>query len=141
MTARSITFTVDGTPVPQGSHVARLSKHGKPYLFDQQADKLRTWRRLVRDTARMHTATPLLQATVKLRLMFRVPCPKSRPELAGTWCATKPDSIKLARAVEDALVDAHVITDDANIAVHSIGKRYADPPYSVPGVDIVIETI
>lgn len=137
----SISFTVDGAPVPQGSMRARLSSSGQLYVHDSQAHKLRAWRREIRDAARAHAATPLLQAKVKLRLMFRVPCPRTRPELAGAWCGTKPDTSKLARAVEDALVDAHLIVDDAQVVVLTAGKRYANPPHTFPGVDITVEPI
>ncbi len=51
---------------------------------------------------------------------------------------SKPDGLKLCRAVEDAMSKI-IYTDDARVCEHHISKRYCDEG-QVPGVQIIIET-
>jgi Holliday junction resolvase RusA-like endonuclease len=109
-----ITFDVVGLPRPQGSK--RHVGHG---VMIEQSAGLPEWRRLLADTARQHAPTPPLDGPLCLSLVFRFPMPASRRKAdrqAGVRPKdTAPDLSKLVRAVEDALVAAAVIRDDARI--------------------------
>jgi len=52
---------------------------------------------------------------------------------------TKPDELKLCRAVEDAMSKV-IYADDALLCDHHISKRYCDAEHPTPGVEIIIET-
>ena len=65
----------------------------------------------------------MILGAAELQLMFYMPRPKTVKRLYPT---PKPDLSKLIRSVEDSLVAAGLIIDDAYIVtVHAI-KRYAD---------------
>lgn len=112
-------FVVAGTPAPQGSKT-------RTRWGGMREDNPRTKPRRATVTAAALDARqgrPTLTAPVRLGLVFALPRPKShyrtgkhagqlKPN-APRYCSTKPDASKLARAVEDALVDAAVIRDDS----------------------------
>jgi Holliday junction resolvase RusA-like endonuclease len=45
---------------------------------------------------------------------------------APTWCITKPDATKLVRGIEDAITNAGLWRDDAQVARQFVEKSYAD---------------
>lgn len=51
---------------------------------------------------------------------------------------TRPDSLKLCRAVEDAMSGV-IYTDDSRVCDHIVQKRYCDNG-QVPGVNIIVQT-
>jgi Holliday junction resolvase RusA-like endonuclease len=110
-----ITFDVVGLPRPQGSK--RHVGHG---LMIEQSKGLPEWRRVVADAARQHAPDQPLDGALMLSVVFRFPMPANRRKAdrdAGVRHKdTAPDLSKLVRAVEDALVAAAVIRDDARIS-------------------------
>lgn len=115
-----VSFTVPGTPVPQGSK--SVDRRGNMY----EANKgLKVWRRLVRDVARVKYDGPPLDGPVMIAAVFSMPRPKrSKFKL---YPAGKPDTDKLQRAIGDSLTAAGVLSDDARVVLWSAGKVWVDP--------------
>jgi Holliday junction resolvase RusA-like endonuclease len=131
-------FSVPGKPQPQGSK--RLGRHGARYvILDANDAALRPWRGALTGfalAARGTTAT--LTGPVALTVTFTLPRPKSLPR-SRTLPAVRPDLSKLLRAVEDALTDAAVYRDDAQICRLTVDKQYAGAAgRDAPGVEIEV---
>jgi Holliday junction resolvase RusA-like endonuclease len=142
-----ITFTVRGTPAPQGSKsYLGASTGGKP-MFRESSRRIPAWRADVRaagegacqgDGGTYPDAGP-----VAVELAFRWPRPKGHygsgrnaevlRGAAPLLPAGVPDLDKLARAVLDALTGV-VWDDDAQVVDLRLSKRYAD--MAAPGVDV-----
>lgn len=117
----SITITVEGVPVPQGSK-SIVRRGGKAWMIDANADRLREWRARVANAADIGLT---FDAPVCVGYEFVFPRPK-RPKFLRH--AVKPDLDKLVRAVNDGLTDGGLLSDDARISAHSFTeKRYAEP--------------
>lgn len=129
----TFTFTVYGTPAPQGS-----KRHVGRGILIESSKALRPWRDILtwhaRDAARQ-ARWDGHDAPVCVTLAFHLARPKSAPK-RRVWPSVKPDIDKLSRAVLDALVDAAVLRDDAQVVHLDAAKGYGDP-----GVDITITTI
>lgn len=135
-----LSFFVSGTPSTQGSKVSFVSKHarrrdGKHFVVTKDDNrKLQNWRSSVAWHARQAGAR-VLAGPLALELTFVMPRPKAhhvagdyaRPVRQGmpVWVDKKPDSVKLARAVEDALSGV-CWNDDAQVVRHVIVKRYRE---------------
>jgi Holliday junction resolvase RusA-like endonuclease len=128
-----VAFTVHGTPAPAGSKRGFYNaKAGRVIVTDANA-KSRPWKAQVSDAAaEAMGGAELLQGPLSLELVFHVPRPKGhfgarglRPS-APDFPAVKPDVLKLARAVEDAL-SSIVYRDDAQIVTEFLLKRYGEP--------------
>jgi Holliday junction resolvase RusA-like endonuclease len=95
--------------------------------------KLDTWREAVGYAARMAYQGPLLDGLVAASFEFVKPRPKAHygtgrnadvlKDSAPAAPGKKPDGLKLARAIEDAL-NRVLYTDDSLIVTHAISKRY-----------------
>lgn len=142
-------FTATGTPVMQGSKDAFQHKDtGKIVVVESAHDRLQVWRMKVYAAARkaaMNTGWQQPEAP-RVDITFYLPRPKKHlgtGRNAGTLRPSaprlpnvKPDGDKLIRAVFDALTQARVIKDDAQITDGSFKKRYADE--TSPGAKITI---
>lgn len=123
-----ITFDVVGTPSPQGSKSAFLNRHtGRPGMKESAGKGLVAWRDAVATKAReMADEHGCLDGALRLVVLFRFTMPMSRTKaerLAGViWRTSTPDSSKVLRSLEDALVDAGLIADDKLIVEHVIRK-------------------
>lgn len=116
----SITITVEGIPVPQGSK-SIVRRGGKAWMIDANADRLKEWRARVANAADIGLT---FDAPVCVGYEFVFPRPK-RPKFLRH--AVKPDLDKLMRAVNDGLVDGGLLSDDSRItAVAFTEKRYAE---------------
>lgn len=118
------TFYVRGVPVPQGSKSAAVIR-GRAVMFEANK-KHKAWRELVTRHAmsvKEDTAVPMILEAAELQLIFYMPRPKTVKRLYPT---PKPDLSKLIRSVEDSLVTAGLIIDDAYIVNVNASKRYAD---------------
>ena len=136
-----ISFFVPGIAKPAGS------KRGFP-IKDKRTGKTRVvitddcktsgdWKADVKAFAAQAYQGELLTGPIHLSLGFRIGRPKSHfrtgkrsHELrddAPLWVTKKPDVLKLARAVEDAMTGV-VWVDDAQIAVETLSKLYGDTP-------------
>lgn len=116
----SITITIGGVPVPQGSK-SIVRRGGKAWMIDANADKLKLWRGKVANEADIGLT---FDAPVCVGYVFVFPRPK-RPKFLRH--AVKPDIDKLMRAINDGLVDGGLLSDDSRItAVAFAEKRYAE---------------
>jgi Holliday junction resolvase RusA-like endonuclease len=155
--AVSIVFAVLGKPEPAGSKssfVPTNRRTGQPYrgpggrIIVNTVDanpKAKGWQKLVADTAENYRPDELLDGPLRLTLSFF----RKRPEghfnskgelnkegLAHPCPATRPDVLKLARGVEDALTGI-IWTDDSRVVREVLSKDWSD----VESVVIEIETL
>lgn len=149
-----LVFFVPGDVVAQGSKVVIEVRGHRPMLADDNAQKLRPWRKRVAqfanqatvEHARQHETPDLFGARLwrpldvaEVGLAFYLERPKTvtraRPSVA-------PDLDKLARAVFDALTVAQVVHDDAGIVglLPGTGKWYADAEHPA-GVMITVREV
>lgn len=150
-----VSFAVVGKPEPAGSKRAFVpkDKHGRPYqreggaiivnVVDDNA-KSKGWQKLVANTARSAMAgRPPETGPVRLGLTFRVVRPLSHfgtgknadklKDSAPIFPTSKPDVLKLARGVEDAMTGI-VYADDAQIVVETLVKQFGHEP----GVSVTV---
>lgn len=133
-------FRVFGVPVPQGSKRAFVvQKAGGPAraVLADASRGLKPWRELVRSRAAAVGVAFGEHVPVRVFMRFLLPRGKSVKRMSPT---TKPDLDKLVRAVNDALVDACVLRDDAQIVAITVLKEYAtDTPDGTPGVLVQVQ--
>jgi Holliday junction resolvase RusA-like endonuclease len=126
-----IGFTVYGQAAPAGSK--RGFVRGGHVVVTDANPNARQWKSVVTDAANAamngHT---LLDGPLSLTLIFHVPRPRGhygkrglRPS-APLHPAVRPDLLKLARGVEDALVGV-CYRDDAQIVIERLRKVYGEP--------------
>ena len=137
-------FETIGLPVAQGSMRAFAMKNGRYALTATNAKRLKPWRlemKTAAAAARNGNAPYVSQ--VRLELDFHFPRPMGhfgkrglRPS-APLQMFRRPDLDKLIRAVLDALTDAGVLRDDAQVDDIRARKRYCAEGES-PGVRVVI---
>jgi len=131
MSAGVWSFTVRGTPAPQGSK-RFVGVHGGRGVMVESSAKVKPWRMDVKAAAEAFITresgwTPL-DGPLWLGLVFTLPKPASEPKTRRTWPQRKPDLSKLVRSTEDALVDAGLIVDDARIVTLHASKVYVGDP-------------
>lgn len=141
MMGTTIQFFVAGKPEPRGSKRAFPFKRKTGQLGVAVSDdnpKSRDWMASVAQRAMdAMSARPPLLGPVTLSLEFVMPRPKGhygsgknssilKPS-APYWHTGKPDRLKLARGVEDALT-AIVYADDAQTIAGPITKHYGERP-------------
>lgn len=127
-----ITFSVIGTPKPQGSKRAYINrKTGHAIITDARPEPLKDWRTTVQQTAITHMdGAPPLDGPLQILLVFQLPRPKSHPKTRVTWPAKRPDIDKLVRAVLDALTHVCFVDDGQIVALHA-HKRWGTPGVQV----------
>ena len=122
-----IEFAVAGKPITQGSKVAMVNRHtGRPFLRDDSSPGSSSWREAIAHEARLlQDFHGKLEGPLVLELVFVMHRPKSAPKGRPYHCTTRPDVLKLARAVEDSLT--HVLyADDAQIVREVLEKVPSD---------------
>lgn len=141
---------VVGTPKQQGSKrgfvvPGKGDRKARAVVVDDNKRPLKDWRTdvVLRCQAEIEAAAgvqwPLL-GPVAVRLVFAMPKP-ARPK--WPWPAVKPDIDKLERAVLDAMTDAGVWGDDAQVVdLHTV-KQYpsAEIAQPLPGVRITVHRV
>ncbi len=128
-----IEFVVYGKAAPAGSKRGFYNQKAKRVIVTDDSKGSRPWKAQVTDGAAIAMdGRELLGGPLSLELVFYLPRPKGhfgargvRPS-APTHPAVKPDVLKLARAVEDAL-SGIVYRDDAQIVTEHLEKRYGEP--------------
>ena len=142
-----IYFEVLGRPVTQGSTRTiplkekgggyRTRPDGRPMLVPKHdnADKLYAWRQEVACTARAKYDGPLLVGALRVNMTFQFPRPKNHygtgrnagklKASAPKYHTTRPDRLKLARSVEDALTGV-LWRDDSQTVEGDTKKEYGD---------------
>lgn len=96
-------------------------RHARVYTPDT-AD---AWKQAIVLAVRAQPFDPFAGA-VWVDLLFLMPRPKRLRE-RWAWHTSKPDSDNLAKAVLDALSQAELWSDDAQVAKLTVKKRYALP--------------
>lgn len=132
---RSVTFTVEGRPVPQGSMTASYNRtEGVAHVHHVQGAALALWRATIRKEARAAGADLSPFAAVSLNVMFGMQRPKAHMVLRGGRYIVRPkhyydvptvqpDLDKLIRAVSDALTGVCYRDDSQIVEIHA-RKRY-----------------
>lgn len=124
-----IAFVVHGRPMPAGSKRA-FFRGGRALIVDANK-KSRPWKDQVAQVAGETMAgRELLRGPLHVTLHFYVRRPKAHlsargqiKESAPRFPTTKPDVLKLARGVEDAMSGV-VYADDSQIVFESLRKSY-----------------
>lgn len=137
---RTLSFTVEGEPVPQGSARAFTPKGWRRPVITSDNPRLKDWRTVVALAAGNVSETELggeiLTGPIRLALTFRLPRPASLAKRV-TEHTKKPDIDKLCRAIGDALASV-IYRDDAQVIELVARKTYAP---GAAGVDIVVEEV
>jgi Holliday junction resolvase RusA-like endonuclease len=145
-----VAFFVPGVAKPAGSKKAFCLKRGGNFtgraVVTDACKGSKSWKANVRHYATKHLASlpsfEVFNTPVKFEAVFILQRPKGHLNTKGGLNAqgsakpfptVKPDVLKLARAVEDALTGT-VYQDDALIVTETLKKRYG----SSPGVAIRI---
>lgn len=157
MKESSLTFCVLGLPRPAGSKRAfAIKKQGKPTgriaVVDACKDS-REWKTIVSREAVIimnEEQRKMFLGPVRLSVIFYMPRPKGHyrtgkqaAELRRTapeYPITKPDLLKLTRAVEDA-VTGIVWRDDAQVVDQRLEKRYGRPSCTIQVEDLNADAI
>jgi Holliday junction resolvase RusA-like endonuclease len=133
----NVRFEVLGTPQPAGSKRPFQRKDGSLGVRDAN-DNAREWKNLVADkAAETMRGQPPLEGPLAMLVTFYLRRPKSHygsgrnagrlKASAPFYPSTRPDTLKLTRAIEDALTGV-VYRDDAQIAMQLAIRRYGDRP-------------
>jgi Holliday junction resolvase RusA-like endonuclease len=139
-----ITFFVAGVPKPAGSkrgfYIAKLKRVVITDANPNSAD----WKTDVKHTAQENFDGELWDCPIDLRLKFVILRPRSHyrtgknahllRESAPKRPTAKPDALKLARGVEDALTKI-IWVDDSQIVDEHLSKVFGERP----GVEIEIK--
>lgn len=121
---RSVGFTVIGEPKGAGSKIAGKTKSGRTFIRDDSGNAGRLWRKDVKAAGivAMAGAAPF-DGPLVVTMRFYVPRGSSVTRPMPT---VRPDVLKLARSVEDALTGV-VWDDDALIVGEMLLKLYGSP--------------
>jgi Holliday junction resolvase RusA-like endonuclease len=132
---REFSCTVYGTPAPQGSK--RHVGHGR--MIESSA-KVKPWREAVKYAA-LEAFTGQMEGPLSIAITFTVPKPVSAPKNRQTWPAKRPDLDKLIRSTFDAIGEAGVWHDDAQVIWVCASKVYPGEGLAAlrsPGAKILI---
>lgn len=133
-----VTFSVLGTPIPQGSTkaFARIGRDGKAHATTTGANaKTKGWRQDVAACALGHAPSTPWTGPVAVEIAFRLPRPASVSAKKRPSHTVKPDLDKLVRAVSDALTGV-LWVDDSQIVSVIATKLYAAGADHPPGATI-----
>jgi crossover junction endodeoxyribonuclease RusA len=142
---RSVTIDVRGVPRPQGSLKLHTLPGGKTAARYPAA--VYVWRGQVQ-AAVAELGEPAFVGPVELRLGFDLPRPAAHfgtgrnggivKASAPCYPTVAPDLDKLTRCIGDAITDAGLWHDDAQVAVIRAAKRYVSER---PGVRITVSEL
>ena len=130
-----ISFTVFGEPKTAGSKKAFYSAKLKRSIITDDNAKSRDWKEQVASAARQAYSGDLLTGALRVEFRFIRVRPaghyNAKGELNKTGResigpATRPDCLKLARCVEDALQGV-LYRDDAQIIAERLVKEWGEP--------------
>ena len=120
-----IKFSVEGTPIQQGS----MRHIGQGRMIHNKAVELAAWRADIASAAKLAGCKPILDP-IAITMKFRVKRPKS---VKREYPTVAPDLDKYVRSVNDGLTGV-AFADDSQVIQIIASKEYADSP----GVDIEI---
>ena len=130
-----IVFTVFGIAQSAGSKrgFARRRSDGSTFVsIVDDNPKSRDWKNAVTAAASQHYTGDLLDCPIDLKLIFYRPRPlghfgkRGVRASAPAYPVSRPDVLKLARAVEDALTGV-IYRDDSQIVTETLIKRFGEP--------------
>jgi len=130
-----VAFFVAGLPVPGGSKVAYpiRGRGGRMHVAvkDSSGPPGQRWRAAVQIVASEARTDPPLEGALGVTMCFTLPRAKWHTGTRGlkpsapAWPMTRPDVLKLARAVEDACTGI-IWRDDAQIVRELLVKTYGE---------------
>lgn len=139
-----IEFTVFGKPAASGIRPVPIRAAGGVVIGQrladgrnaEQAKRIRSWKSEVAQTAAEHFRGELLDGPLELELTFYSVRPAGHSgtgrnagklkDSAPEFPITRPDALKMARLVEDALQGV-IYRDDSQIVDEHLYKRYGEP--------------
>jgi crossover junction endodeoxyribonuclease RusA len=124
----NISFTVHGTPQPQGSTKAFIPKGWNRAIITSDNKRLKPWRQDVAEqaiAAMLATAEPVTREPIEVRVCFYFARPKSISKKT-LYKITKPDVDKCLRSVFDSLTGV-VFFDDSQVVTVVTAKRFGLP--------------
>lgn len=141
-----VSFTVFGTPAPQGSKKAFVNRHTGRVNLKESSAKVRPWREAVKVAITSETGGTVLftkPVAVSVLLDFYLKRPAGHygtGKNAGVlkdWALAarptgKPDIDKLERSTLDGLGEAGIYGDDSQVVTVTATKHYADGPERLP---------
>ncbi|MGH3220041.1 MAG: RusA family crossover junction endodeoxyribonuclease [Streptosporangiaceae bacterium] len=150
-----IIINVHGQPAPQGSKRAfAIRKNGIPTgrvaVIESSHDRVKSWRQAVVDAAlNLDTTTWPISGPLRLGIIFALPRPKGHyrtgknanqlRDSAPQYPDRMPDLSKLLRSTEDALTDAGIWRDDAQVVAYSrLEKVYTGHYPQIPATGAMI---
>ncbi len=134
-----LVIKVIGRPAPQGS-----KRHVGKGRMIEQSTRVQPWREAVKHAALAALGDrPRADGPIAVEVAFFFDKPKSAPKRRRTWPVTRTsgDLDKLLRATFDALTDAGVWRDDAQVISCNAEKVYTDDedaPLVRPGAVISV---
>ena len=135
-----ISFTVYGTPIPQGSTKAFIPKGWKRAIITADNKKTKPWRQEIAQTAqaemgKLKMLEREIPVTVRCEFFFAKPKSTKKSVFAKT---TKPDLDKLARSLLDALTGI-VFEDDSQVTMLVVSKGFGNPRAEISVTADVLE--
>lgn len=128
-----LSFTVYGNAAPAGSKTVGFAKSGRHFVRDSSGKRGSEWRNAVAQAGGIEMrGAALLDGPLHVEMVFHVPRPKAHIGAKGLkpsapeWPTTRPDVLKLARGIEDALTGI-VWRDDSQVVVEHLTKSYGEP--------------
>jgi Holliday junction resolvase RusA-like endonuclease len=133
----TVSFVCVGTPQPAGSKTAFRDPRTDRVIVKDDNPKTKPWKKAVAKSALpAMTGRPLLDGPVSILIVFFLDRPKGHygtgrnaervKDFAPARPIVRPDVLKLARAVEDALTGV-AYEDDAQIVREHLEKHYGSP--------------
>jgi Holliday junction resolvase RusA-like endonuclease len=133
--SRGWAFVALGTPAPQGSHrafVVKTKTGANRAVVTQDSARTKPWRAAIKEAA---PPGPQLEGPVAMSIVFTLARPKSAKKTL-TIPATRPDLDKYLRSTLDAVTEAGLLHDDAQVAeIVRLAKVWSPAKHglSVPG--------
>ena len=142
---RRVVFYIPGGCKPKGSHVAAVTKDGRPYSRDMSSSTARSWVALAKDRA--HAARgerPMFDQAVSVTMTVLRVRPGSHygsgknarvlKATAPTYPTSAPDLDKQARQLGDAL-NGVLWRDDAQISSWRVVRRWG----TEAGITVIVQ--
>jgi Holliday junction resolvase RusA-like endonuclease len=133
----SLSFFVAGVPKPAGSKRGFYMKNIKRVVIVDANPNSKDWKTDVKHEGQRQYSGPLWDCPIKVRFTFYIVRPKAHyrtgknaallRDSAPKRPTSKPDELKLARGVEDALTGI-IWNDDALIVDESLHKEFGERP-------------